>query len=182
MPWSRKKRKREKKKTKSGKVEIDKEVFQKAKADALRLLRFRPRSVKEMAQRLKRKGHRGLIIARVIDELKEKNLLNDKVFAKLWIGSRMSLKPSGKNLIERELKSKGIDDESINTAFNEYEGAFDEYEMASSLARRKLERRKGIEGERAKKKLLDFLSRRGFSYNTIWKIIKENYDYGPAEE
>ena len=135
-----------------------------------------------MAQRLKQKGHRGFTIAQAIDELKEKNFLDDKVFARLWIGDRMSLKPSGKNLIVRELKSKGVDDESINAAFNEYEGVFDEYEIARPLARKKLEQMKGVGEERAKKKLLDFLSRRGFSYNTIWKIIKENYDYGPAEE
>lgn len=135
-----------------------------------------------MALRLKQKGHRGFIIARAIDELKEKNFLDDKVFAKLWIGDRMSLKPSGKNLIVRELKSKGLDDESIDAAFREYEGVFDEYEMALPLARRKLQQLKGAGEEKAKKKLLDFLSRRGFSYNTIWKIIKENYDYGPVEE
>lgn len=135
-----------------------------------------------MAQRLKQKGHRGFIIAQAIDDLKEKKFLDDKVFARLWIGDRMSLRPAGKSLIVRELKSKGVDDESIAAAFGEYEGVFDEYEMALPLARRKLEQLKGIEAEKAKKKLLDFLSRRGFSYNTIWKIIKENYDYGPAEE
>ena len=128
-----------------------------------------------MAQRLKQKGHRGFIIAQAIDELKEKDFLDDKVFAKLWIGDRISLKPSGKNLIVRELRSKGLDDESINAAFNEYEGAFDEYEIARPLARRKLGQMKGVEGEKAKKKLLDFLSRRGFSYNTIWRIIKESF-------
>ena len=138
-------------------------------------MRFRPRSIKEMAQRLKQKGHRGFIIAQAIDELKEKDFLDDKVFAKLWIGDRISLKPSGKNLIVRELRSKGLDDESINAAFNEYEGAFDEYEIARPLARRKLGQMKGVEGEKAKKKLLDFLSRRGFSYNTIWRIIKESF-------
>lgn len=138
-------------------------------------MRFRPRSIKEMAQRLKQKGHRGFIIARAIDELKQKDFLDDKVFAKLWIGGRISLKPSGKNLIVRELKSKGLDDESISAAFGEYEGSFDEYEMARPLARRKLEQMKGIEGEKAKKKLLDFLSRRGFSYDTIWRIIKDSF-------
>ena len=156
--------------------------MQKAKADALRLLRFRPRSIKEMAQRLKQKGHRGFVIARVIDELKEKKLLDDRIFSRLWIGDRMNIKPSGKNLIIRELKAKGVDDETITAAFGELGGSFDEYEIAMPLARGKMAHMKGIEKEKAKKKLLDFLGRRGFTYNTIWKIIKENYDYGPTEE
>ncbi|MFA5148930.1 MAG: regulatory protein RecX [Candidatus Omnitrophota bacterium] len=154
----------------------------KARADALRLLRFRPRSVKEMAQRLKQKGHRGIIIARAIDELEAKKLLDDRIFAKLWIGDRISLKPSGKSLIVRELRAKGLDEETISAAFAEYEGLFDEAEIAGPLIRRKIAGLKGLDPERAKKRIFDFLSRRGFSANTIWKLIKENYDYGPAEE
>ena len=107
--------------------------MQKVTADALRLLRFRPRSVKEMAQRLKQKGHRGFMIAQVIDYLKEKKLLDDRIFSRLWIGDRMNIKPSGRNLITRELKAKGVDDETINAAFAEFEGSFDEYEIAMPL-------------------------------------------------
>ncbi len=151
-----------------------------AKEDALRLLRFRPRSVKEMAQRLKQKGHRGFIIARVIDELEEKRFLDDRAFAKLWIGDRITLKPSGKSLLIRELKSKGVSDAVIEEAFERLGGAYDEYEIASPLARKKAGRLKGIDEEKAKKRLLDFLSRRGFSYDTIWKILKEIYN-SPTE-
>lgn len=136
-------------------------------------MRFRPRSVKEMAQRLKQKGHRGFIIARVIDELEEKKFLDDRAFAKLWIGDRITLKPTGRSLLIRELKSKGVSDAVIEEAFGEFRGAYDEYEIAAPLARRKAERLKGIDEEKAKKKLLDFLSRRGFSYDTIWRILKE---------
>jgi len=154
----------------------------KARADALRLLRFRPRSVKEMAGRLKQKGHRGIIIARAIDELEGKGLLDDKTFAKLWIGDRISLKPAGKILILRELRAKGLEENTIESAFAEYEGLFDEAELAGPLARKKIAGLKGLEPEKAKKKIFDFLSRRGFSHNTIWKVIKDNYDYGPTEE
>ncbi len=144
-------------------------------------MRFRPRSVKEMAQRLKQKGHRGFIIARVIDELEEKKFLDDRAFAKLWIGDRITLKPTGKSLLVRELKSKGVADAVIEEAFDEFRGAYDEYEIASPLARRKAERLKGIDEEKAKKRLLDFLSRRGFSYNTIWRILKEIYNTAEIE-
>jgi regulatory protein len=160
----------------------DEEALRKARADALRLLRFRPRSVKEMAQRLKQKGHRGIMIARAIDELEVKGLLNDKTFAKLWIGDRISLKPSGKSLIVRELRAKGLDEKTIDGAFASHEGLFDEIELAGSLVRRKIAKLKELDPERAKKRISDFLSRRGFSSNTIWKVIKDNYDYGPTEE
>ena len=134
-----------------------------------------------MAQRLKQKGHRGFIIARVIDELEEKKFLDDRAFAKLWIGDRITLKPTGKSLLVRELKSKGVADAVIEEAFDEFRGAYDEYEIADPVARRKAERLKGIDEEKAKKKLLNFLSRRGFSYNTIWRILKEIYNTAEIE-
>lgn len=134
-----------------------------------------------MAQRLKQKGHRGFIIARVIDELEEKKFLDDRAFAKLWIGDRITLKPTGKSLLVRELKSKGVADAVIEEAFDEFRGAYDEYEIANPLALRKAERLKGIDEEKAKKRLLDFLSRRGFSYNTIWRILKEIYNTAEIE-
>lgn len=182
MPLSRKSRKKGVIATKNGNIGADDEALNKARADALRLLRFRPRSVKEMAGRLKQKGHRGIIIARAIDELESKGLLDDKTFAKLWIGDRISLKPAGKSLIVRELRAKGLEEKTIESAFAEYKDLFDEVELAGPLARRKIAGLKGLEPEKAKKKVFDFLTRRGFSCNTIWKVIKDNYDYGPTEE
>jgi regulatory protein len=135
-----------------------------------------------MALRLKQKGHRGIIIAATIDSLKTKGMLDDLAFAKLWIGDRISLKPAGKSLIAGELRSKGIDDATIDEAFGGYEGLYDEYELALPLARKKIRTIRGVEPEKAKRKVFDFLLRRGFSRNTIWKVIKDNYDYGPTEE
>lgn len=123
-----------------------------------------------------------MIIARAIGELEEKGLLNDRAFAKLWIGDRISLKPAGKGLIVRELRAKGIAEDMIEAAFAEYKDLFDEAELAGPLARRKIASLKGLDPERSKRKVFDFLSRRGFSQNTIWKVIKDNYDYGPTEE
>lgn len=135
-------------------------------------MRFRPRSIKEMAQRLRQKGHRSFIIAQVIKELREKRFLDDKTFAKLWVGDRVSLKPTGKNLLAKELRSRGVDEETIDEVLDEFEDAYDEYEIAKALALKRIERLKRVEKEKAAKKLFDFLIRRGFSYNIIWKVIK----------
>ncbi|MFH1778618.1 MAG: regulatory protein RecX [Candidatus Omnitrophota bacterium] len=128
-----------------------------------------------MAQRLKQRGHQGFIIAQVIKDLEEKKFLDDKAFAKLWIGDRITLRPSGKNLIIKELKSKGVSEKIIDEALDEFKGAYDEYEIAKVLALKRAERFKGLEEEKAVKRLFDFLSRRGFLYNTIWRILKEIY-------
>lgn len=128
-----------------------------------------------MAQRLKQKGHRGFIIAQTINDLEEKKFLDDKTFAKLWIGDRITLRPSGKNLIIKELKSKGVSEKIIDEALDEFKEAYDEYEIAKALALKRVDRLKGLKEDKSKKRLYDFLSRHGFSCNTIWKILKEIY-------
>ncbi len=126
-----------------------------------------------MAQRLKGKGHRGFIIAQVIKELEEKKFLDDKTFAKLWVGDRIILKPTGKSLLVKELKAKGVSEKIIDEVLDEVKDAYDEYEIAKALALKRIERLKGLEEDKAVKRLFDFLSRRGFSHNTIWKVLKE---------
>lgn len=168
-------KKRQKKQAKLRVLLEDKKVFEAAKEAALRLLRFRPRSVKEMCLRLKQKGYSDLIIASVIGELKEKNLLNDDVFAKLWINERLSFKPAGKILLTRELRNKGVEDAPIEKAFSEFKGNFDEFEIAGALARRRIERLRNLDEQNSRKKLFDFLRRRGFSDETVWKVLKDIY-------
>lgn len=126
-----------------------------------------------MAQRLKQKGHRGFIIAQVIKDLEEKKFLDDKTFAKLWVGDRITLKPTGKSLLVKELKAKGVSEKIIDEVLEEYKDAYDEYEIAKALALKRTERLKGLEEDKAVKRLFDFLSRRGFSHDTIWKVLKE---------
>ncbi|KPK39970.1 MAG: hypothetical protein AMJ78_07690 [Omnitrophica WOR_2 bacterium SM23_29] len=128
-----------------------------------------------MAQRLKQRGHRGIIIARTIKDLEENKFLDDKAFAKLWVAERITLRPSGKKLIARELRSKGVSEKIITEALDEFKDAYDEYEIAKALALKRAERLKGLEEGKAVKRLFDFLGRRGFSYDTIWKILKEIY-------
>ncbi|MFH0772285.1 MAG: regulatory protein RecX [Candidatus Omnitrophota bacterium] len=151
-----------------------------AKRDALRLLRFRPRSVKEISLRLKQKRHSDLVIAEIIEELKGKNFLNDDIFAKLWINERLSLKPSGRALLAQELRTKGIDDAVIEKAFSGLKGSFDESGIAVSLARKRMERFRNIDEQKAKKKLFDFLRRRGFSDEIVWKTLKDIYGVADA--
>ena len=86
----------------------------KVKSDALRLLSFRPRSVKELRDRLKLKRYPAAAIDNALDILSKQGLLNDEKFAKLFAESRVYSRPTGKRQLEIDLKKKGLPKELVD--------------------------------------------------------------------
>ena len=139
----------------------------------MRLLNYRERSIKELADKLDGKHYSPAIITAVIKRLEELELLNDEKFARLWIRSRVRFKPRSAWLISRELREKGIEEEVIQQVIEEEFTPEQEMEAAMSLAEKQVRRYRGEEPEKARRKLFAYLSRRGFSPDMIWKCLEE---------
>jgi len=108
-------------------------------------------------------------------DLKEGGLVDDKRFAKLWARTRSQLSPRGFSLIRMELLSKGIDRDIIDHTLDELKEDFDEEEIARGLFNSRLRLVKGLDRAKAKQRLFGYLKRRGFSSNTIYKLLNEAY-------
>ena len=139
-----------------------------------RLLRLRPRSESELRNKLKLKNFAAALIDDLIAYFKEKGHINDREFANFWIEGRLN-KPLGFKAIERELESKGLSDELIQELISLKKKDVDEASLARELTQRqfnKLKERKEP-AEKIKPKLYGYLTRRGFSAETISEIITE---------
>lgn len=147
------------------------------KSVALRFLRERPRSTHEIRRRLMRDHIDPKTIGLLIKRLSEQNLLNDAEFARAWVGSRVGLRPKGIFLIQRELREKGVEENLIEEALAYgYPG---ELEVARPLvdSRVALLGRQSRSGFR--QKLGSYLKRRGFSSETIARLVNESWQsYG----
>lgn len=146
------------------------QILDKAKAYAFLLLKFRPRSEYEITQRLKRKKFDDKVIKEVVSFLKEKSFIDDNYFARAWIDSRLK-RPLGLRRIRNELKIKGIADGVIDSQIREAKSDYSEKDIVVNLLRDKLERLKGIEPEKAKRRIYAFLIRRGFSPDVIIEAL-----------
>lgn len=135
------------------------------------MLAARSRTERELRYKLKDAGFTGNVIDEIISELKQKNLLNDEIYAREWVGWRLALKPVGREYLRKELKYKGIAINTIDSVLIDYD--FDrELQNALMLARRKLERERGMTWRR----LVTFLYRRGFSteiVSTVYRLLAE---------
>ena len=146
--------------------------FNKARDYAFRLLKFRMRSRKELFERLKRKKFDPDTIDRVIAFLREKEFINDEEFAKAWVESKLK-RPLGIRRISEELKIKGIDKEIIDEALASAKNNYDEEGIVTELAKKRLERLKGIEPRKVKSRLYSYLLRRGFSPDVVSDVITQ---------
>lgn len=162
-----------------GKV-IDQEYFdkiikseeqKKANDYAVKLLSYRPRSRKEIEDKMKQKGYDFEIIDKTLNWLKDYNLINDEDFAKEYVLSKA--KKYGSKRIKLELSRKGVDEEIIQTILEEEIGDDTEYNIALESAKKKIKAYQGQERNAIYRKLAGYLQRRGFSYDIISKVLRE---------
>ncbi len=132
---------------------------------ALHFLKFRPRSVFEIEQKLKAKKILPAEIKKVIQILQNQKLLDDEKFAKMWVRDRNLLRPSGSFLLKLELKRLGIGAEIIDETLKNQ----DEETLACEALKMKYRKR-----EIAYEKKAAFLQRRGFSTSIIYKLLRKS--------
>lgn len=142
------------------------------RAAALRFLKIRPRSVQEMRTKLLKKNFAADEVEREIEYLKSIELLDDRAFSASWIRYRLA-RPFGFRRIITELKAKGIAEDIIAQAVSNAKGDYNEQETIEDVTSRRLERLSGIDPLKRKKRISDYLLRRGFSMDSVIKVIKK---------
>ncbi len=152
---------------------LGKEEKKRVKEKAFRLLALRAHSEKELRTKLIHKGFAEEMVEEVISELKTQKLIDDAAFAQSYARTRLVNKPVGERLLRRELQQKGISEERINAAVSEAYSEKDQIGHARELVDRRLPRYQGLENLKKKKRLADFLVRRGFDWDLVKEVIEE---------
>jgi len=143
------------------------EQLRAALAKAYRLLAVRGRSEKELRDALKRAEFAEEIIAATIADCKQQRFIDDANFAKQFIQSRLRNRPMGRMRLTVELKQKGIDASTIDSALDEALTSEDQVALADQLAEKQRKRLANLPPLKARQRLSDFLRRRGFDWETI---------------
>lgn len=148
------------------------DVRERALQQALLFLSYRARSEAEIRQNLRKHEYPEPVIESTLERLRQDRLADDKQFAQAWVENRSTFRPRGRRALTMELRQKGLDDETVQTAV----AGLDEEALAEEAARKRLERLRGLERNDFRKKLGEFLARRGFSYEIIDLTIRRLWD------
>ncbi len=148
-----------------------KDEFAQAKSVVLRLLKIRNRSEKEIRDHLARKRFSKETIARTLQDFKAVSWVNDRQFARDWIGWRLK-KPLGLRRIAFELKAKGIDQDLIQEELKRSTQDYEEEKSIQEVAQRYLLKAKEKSDRlKIKRRLFEYLARRGFTIESIQKTV-----------
>jgi len=152
-----------------------------AKEIAYKFLSSKPRTQKEVEERLRQKGVNENIISRVVEEIKNYGFINDLEYARSFVFDRARSKTVGKFALKQALLAKGISNEIIDQVLSERENVVDEFEIALALANRKLKqikssKKKKRDKNEQKRKIYEFLARRGFDWDVINSVIRRIFN------
>lgn len=152
--------------------EYDEYIY--GKKIAFDFLSYRTRSVKEIKDKLKKKSISADSIDKVIEHLAKLNLINDEVFAQEFVNAKVKFKPSGKRVLSQKLIEKGIAKEVREKVLSDTFERVDEKELAMQNFKKYFNRLKDKEPLEQRKKMFDHLVRKGFGFDLVKEIIKEN--------
>ncbi len=133
----------------------------------LRFLAYRPRSHQEVRQRLARRfpAH---AVQQALERLKEHHYLDDATFARFWRESREAHQPRSAAFIRRELVQRGVARELAEDAV----AGLDDDDNAYRAGRRRLRALRGLDEVTCRRRLGDYLRRRGFSLGVVRTTLK----------
>jgi len=130
-------------------------------------LSYRARSESEIRKNLQKHEIPEVVIEETLARLRENGFANDGQFAKAWVENRSTFRPRSRRMLAMELRQKGLDDDSVKSAI---ENVNDE-PLAYEAAIKRAARYKDLEWQDFRKKLSDFLARRGFSYSVVAPVV-----------
>jgi regulatory protein len=148
---------------------IERDGAGKVVTKALDYVSRRPHSESELRTKLGKKDYDESHIDEAIERLNQLGYVDDEAFARQWIAERGTQR--GKRLLQMELRKKGVADAVIEQVLEE-DGS-DEVSQARELAAKRLGRLSGHSPDVIKRRLTDYLARRGYSYDVIREALSE---------
>ncbi len=146
------------------------DTTQKAYDRAVRFLSYRPRSTAEVRRHLAREAEDEAVVEAVLGKLTDQGYLNDAEFARYWVENRAQFRPKGPRALRQELRQRGLEGEAIDAALTQVNPEDSAYAAARPRAAR-IAAFAASDPATFRRKIGDFLMRRGFDYDTVRSVV-----------
>ncbi len=151
------------------------DAYDQAKRAALRLLEIRPRSERELRERLRQRGHDTSSIDAVCQRLNETGLINDQAFASYLVEQRQRNAQRGGQAIRNDLRKHGIDSDTIHQLADAHDLDANDHDGALHHARKLARRMQHLDRNTYMRRLGGTLQRRGFGTDAVRNAIRTTW-------
>jgi regulatory protein len=135
----------------------------------------RARTRSELADKLAGRNVPDDVATRLLDRFEEVGLIDDAGFAREWVEQRQSGRGLARRALAQELRRKGIEDELAREVLDEIDPD-DEVEVARRLVQAKLRSVRGLDRDRATRRLVGMLARKGHSSSVAFRVVREELE------
>lgn len=136
---------------------------------ALNYISFKMRSSSEIREYLIKKDASNEMIDNIINDLYNKNILNDELYIASFINDSINLKDIGPLKIKNELIKKGFDENIIDENLNKFNGSIWEDKIKKLIKKYLLNKR--LSTNMIKLKILNDLNIKGYSKEMIYPLL-----------
>lgn len=111
----------------------------------------------------------------MLNELREKSFVDDRVFANHFVEEKLKKKHWGKNKIRAALFSKGVSGSIIDEVLKSFDSEEDQSKTALTLANKKYKnlKQRETDNRKMKQKIISFLLSRGFDYEISTEVVNK---------
>ena len=143
-----------------------------ARTILLRRLEAAPRTRAELATTLRERNVPDEVALRVLDRFEEVGLIDDRVFARMWVESRQRGRSLSGRALRSELRRKGVADELIVEALD-LVSPEDELAAARTVAASKARSVRGLPRATQVRRLSGALARKGYGPGLCAQVVRE---------
>lgn len=148
-----------------------KEQIKQGMVYAMRLLMIAKRSEHDICTRLKDKGYAPDAIDSILSQLKQMRYVDDSQLAKNYVVYAAPGKQLGRRRLSLDLRKKGVSKEIVSGALESL-SVSEEKKIAREAALNRYRKLSGMDEQVKKKRIYDFLIRRGFDYGVCRSIVE----------
>lgn len=141
-------------------------------------LSYRPRSRQEVALYLQKREIAPDEVELVLERLERAGLVDDEAFAHFWVENRERFRPRGPQALRYELRQKGISERLIDEVVTQVDASDSAYRSAEKKARQWGH----LDEETFRRKLVAYLTRRGFDYPVAREVTDRHWAERSAGE
>ena len=146
-----------------------------ARRICLAQLEHAPRTCAELRATLLKREVPEEVADRVLARFSEVGLVDDVLFAQLWVSSRHRGRGLAGRALSQELRRKGVDEQVLRAAVDELDPE-QELATARALVARRLHTSRGLEPQARVRRLAGMLARKGYPAGVAFRVVREALD------